>query len=99
MDAAGKQKQRARRREQTKRSADDVQAALEAAMSLYSLTGFKPFRDSGLDTHALLAWNQDTAVLAFRGTASLTNALSDLKVLPLIGLTAVASSITPRTRA
>ena len=68
-------------------------------MSLYSLTGFKPFRDPGLDTHALLAWNQDTAVLAFRGTASLTNALSDLKVIPITELTAVASFITPRTQA
>ena len=36
--------------------------------------------DPVLDTKALLAWNRHTALLCFRGTASLTNALSDLKV-------------------
>ena len=51
-------------------------------MSLYSLTGFQKFQDPVLDTHALLGWSSDTAVLAFRGTASLTNACSDLRVMP-----------------
>ena len=51
-------------------------------MSLYSLSSFKLFWDPALETKALLAWNGDTAVLAFRGTASLTNACSDLKVQP-----------------
>ena len=50
-------------------------------MNMYSLSSFKLFWDPALQTKALLAWNQDTAVLAFRGTASLTNALSDLQVL------------------
>ena len=49
-------------------------------MSLYSLSSFKLFWDPSKQTKALLAWGQDTAVLAFRGTASLTNAWSDLQV-------------------
>ena len=49
-------------------------------MNMYNLSQFKLFWDPALDTKALLAWNQDTAVLAFRGTASLTNAWSDLQV-------------------
>ena len=50
-------------------------------MSLYGLSSFKLFWDRVLDIKALLAWNRDTAVLAFRGTVSLTNACSDLQVL------------------
>lgn len=53
-------------------------------MSMYSLSSFKLFYDSVLQTKALLAWNRDTAVLAFRGTASLTNAWSDLQVPSLM---------------
>lgn len=34
-----------------------------------------------LDTKALMAWNQDTVVLSFRGTASFRNVLADLKVM------------------
>ncbi len=34
-----------------------------------------------LDTKALMAWSDDTLVLSFRGTASFTNVLSDLKVV------------------
>ena len=55
-------------------------------MSLYSLSSFKLFWDPSKQTKALLAWGQDTAVLAFRGTASLTNAWSDLQVLRLVQL-------------
>ena len=50
-------------------------------MSMYSLSSCKLFWDAALDTKALLAWSEDTAVLAFRGTASLTNACSNLKVM------------------
>ena len=32
------------------------------------------------ETKAVLAWSRDTLVLTFRGTASLTNALSDIQV-------------------
>ena len=82
---AGKPRQRAgRRRGAAKRSPEAVRAALDAAMSMYSLSSFKLFYDSVLHTKALLAWNRDTAVLAFRGTASLTNAWSDLQVLGLM---------------
>ena len=49
-------------------------------MSLYGLSSFKLFWNPSTDTNATLAWNGDTTVLAFRGTASLTNACSDLQV-------------------
>ncbi len=32
-----------------------------------------------LDTKALMAWNHDTVVLSFRGTASFKNVLADIK--------------------
>ncbi len=32
-----------------------------------------------LDTKALMAWNDDTLVLSFRGTASFANVLADVK--------------------
>ena len=81
----GKGKQRPGRRRQAakkQRSSDETRAALDAAMNLYGLSSFKLFWDPSLDTKALLAWNGETAVLAFRGTASLTNAWSDLQVRP-----------------
>ena len=37
-------------------------------------------QDERLDTKVLMAWSACTVVLAFRGTASLANAWSDLKV-------------------
>ena len=49
-------------------------------MNLYGMSNFKLFWNPSTDTKALLAWNGETAVLAFRGTASLTNAFSDLQV-------------------
>ena len=36
-----------------------------------------------LDSKALIAWNEDTVVLAFRGTASLANLWADLHVNPI----------------
>jgi hypothetical protein len=33
-----------------------------------------------LDTKALIAWNQKTVVLSFRGTATFSNVLADLSV-------------------
>ena len=47
--------------------------------------------DPVLDTKALLAWNKDTVVLSFRGTASLANACSDIRVGPV--LTAAVSAV------
>ena len=35
------------------------------------------------DTKVLLCWNSDTIHLSFRGTASMTNVLADLQVMPL----------------
>lgn len=37
--------------------------------------------ERNLDTKALMAWNDDTVVLSFRGTASFRNVLADLKVM------------------
>ena len=80
-DLAGRKRPRAgRRRHAARRSPEAVRQALNAAMSMYSLSSCKLFWDAALDTKCLLAWSQDTAVLAFRGTASFTNACSDLKV-------------------
>ena len=84
-DLAGRKRPRAgRRRHAARRSPEAVRQALNAAMSMYSLSSCKLFWDAALDTKCLLAWSQDTAVLAFRGTASFTNACSDLKVSLLI---------------
>ena len=62
-------------------------------MSLYGLTSFKLFWNPSTDTKALLAWNGETAVLAFRGTASLTNAWLDLKVCDSRSLAAAAAGV------
>lgn len=53
---------------------------LETAMGLYGLQEFELLWERASDTKALMAWNQDTLVLAFRGTASMANVLSDLQV-------------------
>ena len=39
------------------------------------------FTELKRDTRCLMGWNNNTIVLAFRGTASVTNALSDLQVM------------------
>ena len=81
----GKQKQTDQKQADKKqRASDKTRAALDAAMGLYGLSSFKLFWNPTTDTKALLAWNGETAVLAFRGTASLTNAWLDLKVLSLL---------------
>ena len=51
-------------------------------MGAFGLTELETFWDRQLDTKALLGWSADTAVLAFRGTPSITNACSDLKARP-----------------
>lgn len=55
---------------------------LDRALSLYSMHRMEVFWARQHDVHALVAWGDDTAVVAFRGTASLTNVLSDLKAGP-----------------
>ena len=49
-------------------------------MDAWGLTDVQSFWDRSRDTRALLGWSSSTVVLAFRGTASLKNALSDIKV-------------------
>lgn len=49
-------------------------------MKLYNLTSFELLWERERDTKALMAWNDDTVVLAFRGTASLRNVLADIQV-------------------
>ena len=51
-------------------------------MSLYGLRKFELLWERKLDSKALIAWNDDTVVLAFRGTASLANLWADLQVTP-----------------
>ncbi|KAA6426189.1 MAG: hypothetical protein FRX49_04041 [Trebouxia sp. A1-2] len=52
---------------------------LHTAMGLYNLTDSELFWEVQLDTRCLIGWNEHTIVVAFRGTASLTNALSDVQ--------------------
>ena len=49
-------------------------------MSLYGLEESELFWEKKHDTKLLLAWNRNTFVVAFRGTASLANALADVQV-------------------
>jgi hypothetical protein len=58
----------------------DTDLKLETAMSLYGLRKFELLWERKLDSKALIAWNDDTVVLAFRGTASLANLWADLQV-------------------
>ena len=58
--------------------------SIRRAMYLYDLTGSELFCELKRDTRCLMGWNDNTIVLAFRGTASMTNALSDLQVIPAI---------------
>jgi len=53
---------------------------LQRAMDMHGLTGSELFCEVRRDTRCLMGWNDSTIVLAFRGTASMTNALSDLQV-------------------
>ena len=53
---------------------------LQRAMDMYDLTDSELFCEVRRDTRCLMGWSDSTIVLAFRGTASMTNALSDLQV-------------------
>ena len=53
-------------------------------MSLYKLTESQSFWEIEQDTRCLVGWGSNTVVVAFRGTASMKNALADLQVLPLL---------------
>lgn len=54
---------------------------LPIALSLYDLAHSELLWELQLDTRCLMGWNDSTIVLAFRGTASITNAWSDLQVI------------------
>ena len=49
-------------------------------MQLYGLTSFELLWERERDAKALMAWSDDTVVLAFRGTASLRNVIADIQV-------------------
>ena len=52
----------------------------ETAMKLYNLEHLELIRDPLTSTKCLVAWGQDTIVVAFRGTANRQNAAHDMKV-------------------
>ena len=53
---------------------------LETAMGLYGLTESESFWEVKQDTRCLVSWGHRHVVVAFRGTASIKNALADLQV-------------------
>lgn len=53
---------------------------LDIAMKLYNLEESELFWEKALDTKLLMAWNANSMMLVFRGTASMANALADLQV-------------------
>ncbi|KAA6429424.1 MAG: hypothetical protein FRX49_00818 [Trebouxia sp. A1-2] len=52
---------------------------VETALSLYKLTHSQSFWETKQDTRCLVGWGNSTVVVAFRGTASMKNALADLQ--------------------
>ena len=61
---------------------EELKLSEDTAMQLYGLKQLRIVREEKLDTKCFLAWNEDILVLAFRGTASTRNAISDLQVKP-----------------
>lgn len=53
---------------------------LKIAMGLYGLTESESFWELKQDTRCLVSWGHRHVVVAFRGTASMKNALADLQV-------------------
>ena len=51
----------------------------DTMMAMFGFQGFEAMRDPLTDTRALLAWRDGCLLLAFRGTASKANAVTDLK--------------------
>ena len=52
----------------------------DTAMKMYNLEQLELIRDPLTSTKCLVAWGQDTIVIAFRGTANRQNAAYDMKV-------------------
>lgn len=65
---------------------------IDHALSLYGLTSWELVWDRGLDTKALLAWGGGTIVVAFKGTSSLENVITDLNVSRLLCVAATFCS-------
>ncbi len=63
-------------------------------MKLFGLEHSELFWEKALDTKLLMAWNNSRIFIAFRGTASLANALADVQVPPVRRLLFLC---TPRT--
>ena len=53
---------------------------VDTALSLYKLNRSQSFWETKQDTRCLVGWGNNTVVVAFRGTASMKNALADLQV-------------------
>lgn len=53
---------------------------VNTALALWDLEHFELFWEKSLDTKAIIGFNDDIVVIAFRGTASLKNAVSDMQV-------------------
>ena len=64
-------------------TAERTTLTLPTALGLYGLTHSELLWELQLDTRCLLGWNNSKIVLAFRGTASISNAWSDLQVMML----------------
>ncbi|DBA79451.1 TPA: hypothetical protein ACH3X2_007723 [Trebouxia sp. C0005] len=58
---------------------EGVDVPKETAMQLYNLEHLELVRDPLTNTKCLVAWGQDTVLVAFRGTANKQNAIHDLK--------------------
>ena len=54
--------------------------SLDKAMNMFGLERSELFWEKARDTKLLMAWSNERIVLAFRGTASLSNVLSDVQV-------------------
>ncbi|KAL0040544.1 hypothetical protein WJX77_010258 [Trebouxia sp. C0004] len=58
---------------------EGMEVPKEMAMQLYNLEHLELVRDPLTNTKCLVAWGQDTVLVAFRGTANKQNAIHDLK--------------------
>ncbi|DBB09212.1 TPA: hypothetical protein ACH3X3_007798 [Trebouxia sp. C0006] len=54
--------------------------SIETALGLFGLDKYELMWEKAEDTKVLLAWNTNTVLVSFRGTASLANALADIQV-------------------
>ena len=60
--------------------AERTNLSLDVALASYHLTESELIWELKLDTRCLMGWNNNAVVVAFRGTASMTNAWPDLQV-------------------